>query len=715
MGCKKCAEGICGCSTMNAEESAVQEPDWIPDGDGRAIGQQNFGINLSPLHAETFNAELGFKCKFCGSTAEGLDTWDDDYCSRACEKGLTVCGISDGKGQNGSYGEFCDIQYRGKSDADDNKIIIHIGCPNCEFSEDGWGMSFNQEMKEGYRAEIDNYSDEVAVIRNRVGDSVGIVQIDDDEEDIESVQIQIINDQEDLEILFQGVLEAESFNAETTGSPSPTFNAEGEIEGASRRKVDGGIMWNGEPMRCFYCGNDAMYAKGVASDPEFYCRNHVRRSKKGLLLVADTVGTPSPTFNEEITGQDGPSETPTNSNFSAEGVCESCGEVKELFLVKHQGNVCDDCEVAPPYPLSDGDGNFSAETQTFEAMRTLAPSTRDVDSARTMLRNSGYGEVIYDRYIVNQQGSSNKFYYTAITEKDGKYYPMGAYGRIGYLGTLFNVAGKKERPMAHFGSMEEAYRQIRGKEVSKINARKPEKRYVDYTLTRGAESFNADWGGGSDGEEVVLIHGIKNGKTATKGHQLGIMEKDKFTPSQITTFSKGSHNPSVNKKNLLNFAESLEEIEGPTAEATTGGLHSPSSFAMTWEDGTGQSSASIPPNEIAWAETSGIPLWIKVGAGIALVLAGKKLVSSRSSAQKAENNLKSAVKARKGCCGSSKTVRKDSEFSVGQINPVEVEGQSDVYGAEELHSPQTSAKVSQPNWGPQTTYLQNQRSNQKMW
>jgi hypothetical protein len=30
----------------------VEEPDWIPDGDGRALGQQNLDINLSPLHAE---------------------------------------------------------------------------------------------------------------------------------------------------------------------------------------------------------------------------------------------------------------------------------------------------------------------------------------------------------------------------------------------------------------------------------------------------------------------------------------------------------------------------------------------------------------------------------------------------------------------------------------------------------------------------------------
>ncbi len=49
-------------------------------------------------------------------------------------------------------------------------------------------------------------------------------------------------------------------------------------------------------------------------------------------------------------------------------------------------------------------------------------------------------------------------------------------------------------------------------------------------------------------------------------------------------------------------SETLAEIEGPTAEATAGGLHSPSSFDISWEDGNGMSSASMPPNEIAWAE-----------------------------------------------------------------------------------------------------------------
>ena len=52
--CGMAAEGHgCNCPTMKAETATVQEPDWIPDGDGRAIGQQDFAINLSPLHADT--------------------------------------------------------------------------------------------------------------------------------------------------------------------------------------------------------------------------------------------------------------------------------------------------------------------------------------------------------------------------------------------------------------------------------------------------------------------------------------------------------------------------------------------------------------------------------------------------------------------------------------------------------------------------------------
>ena len=44
---------LCDCETFNTDTALVEEPDWIPAGDGRALGQQNFGINMSPLHAES--------------------------------------------------------------------------------------------------------------------------------------------------------------------------------------------------------------------------------------------------------------------------------------------------------------------------------------------------------------------------------------------------------------------------------------------------------------------------------------------------------------------------------------------------------------------------------------------------------------------------------------------------------------------------------------
>ena len=598
-------------------------------------------------NAESFSAETNFDCIVCDSDLEDI--------VKGNEEGSWITCQGDYAGDENACGRFFCSNHSNRED---------FKCPKCGGYEDrltGTYRDFEAEESWGFvvvdgkglRTDAFRTKEQARFYTQKLRDEAGrkgvrVVKAKKSDDRMNKAQ---------MDLIFGKGWDAETFNAEESWG-FVVVDGKGLRTDAFRTKEQ--ARFYTQKLR------DEAGRKGVRVVKAKKSDDRMNKAQMDIIFGkgwdAETTGSPSPTFNENITGQDGPSETPTNSNFSAEtrpykfrshantyhlltddGKATRCGmSGMSIRFMQDYGGVGDRTLCGACNPESK-----SAETQTFEAMRTLAPSTRDVDSARRQLKNSGYGEVIYDRYIVNQQGSSNKFYYTAITEKDGKYYPMGAYGRIGYFSTLFNVAGKKERPMAHFGSMEEAYSQIRGKEVSKINARKPEKRYVDYTLRRDAES--------------------------------------------------------------------LAQIEGPIAEATTGGLHSPSSFAMTWEDGTGQSSASIPPNEIAWAETSGIPLWIKVGAGIALVLAGKKLVSSRSSAQKAENNLKSAVKARKGCCGSSKTVRKDSEFSVGQINPVEVEGQSDVYGAEELHSPQTSAKVSQPNWGPQTTYLQNQRSNQKMW
>jgi len=461
-------------------EPVVQEPDWIPAGDGRAIGQQDFAINLSPLHAETLQPNVHFD----------------------------PTGVSD----------------------------------------EQWG---EQIIGYGVDVTIDEFSHVMTPeLEKRIND------------------------------LGERLLNAESFNAESRFDKlSNEIADEYEEKGMSPEKAQE--------------VGDATAAKiGRAKYGKKGMRN---MQKKGMK--ADMVGSPSPTFNEDITGQDGPSADPTN--------------------------------------------------QTFEAMMTLAPSSTDVNRARRDLKNSGYGDVIYDRYMVYRDGSSNKFYYTAVTEKDGKYYPMGAYGRIGYLSKLFNIYGKTENPRASLSTMDSAYRQCSGKEKAKIK-----KGYVDYTLQM-AESFES---------------------------------------------------------------ETLAQIEGPTAEATTGGLHAPSSFAMTWEDGTGQSSASIPPNEIAWAENvkagEGKIFGIGIGtlAVAALGIFGVKKLMDKKSDTASVDDTKKAEK----CCGGSKivakseTVTKHSEYSADRINPVEVEGQNDIRNAESISLPQ-------PNMGPQTAHRQSNRPSLNLW
>ena len=380
-------------------------------------------------------------------------------------------------------------------------------------------------------------------------------------------------------------------------------------------------------------------------------------------LHADTVGSPSPTFDEGITGQDGPSADPTNA--------------------------------------------------TFEARARYGPQEADMKRARDTLIRRGYakdnGDILQDEFLYNDEPSkktgrkADKYHYFAVIENNGRYYAINIYGPSRGNQTVINIlgaTGDKENSMVSTGSVSTA--------LSAWNDKKKAK--------------------------------------ARKGYR------------PILFGQKGSID-------IYGAEETLAEIEGPTAEATSGGLHSPSSFTMSWEDGAGYSSASIPPNEIAWAEdVKGSESFI-TGSILGIGLATVAVLAAIKFGKKKE------VKEAKGCgCGSKKFnartmndpiaedqdrqscvangcewveadpmsrttsyckchhatakeggiqnqldggVTFQSEYSVGQINPVEVEGQNDIYGAEDyrLSTPQ----VSQPNWGPQTTYRQNPRRNLKMW
>ena len=781
-GCSKNAESCgCGSKVMNwesydrpvrkAEEPTVQEPDFMPNGDGRAIGQQNFAINLSPLHAENED-EAEDWCDTCQKDKPIVAhvEFDGPFLSALCKECYAehlemggkpnVYGAESFNAKN--YPHTCNFYYN-----DGNRGVFCKGKTKYNCGGCGQSICNTHSQKSG----ASHLCEDCA--------------FDGDE---------------------SGWVAAESFNAE--------------------RDEHGFLV-------CQECSRKLNDDEVVAFKNITLCKPCVWATATSTKWVAETTGSPSPTFNEGITGQDGPSADPTNANFSAEDSCRKCGRDMGESTVHHDvarcpyndptcytcencsnHDMCDDPDNPPCFfcgqvscenisktdrdecenPDFDEGEHFWAETndkehechecgrewtrnngrgcpygdptcflcekhnhndcdypdgfrcffcgqvscqnesktdrdgcenpdleygesfnaETFEAMSRYAPSKSDVDAARRKIKaHSSWGEVVYDRYLVNQQGSSNKFYYTAIAENDGRFYPLGAWGRIGYMNTvkIYNALGKKENPSAHLPTMKGAYNVVKDKEMSKINAPKSVKRYVDSTLTKwDAESFNAET------PKNLLTHcadckcklNSKNHKMDTSGSAGGVGSSNGALCDSCFVHLRKTGNFN-NPVSLTQYgAESLSEIEGPTAEATAGGLHSPSSFDMTWEDGTGQSSASIPPNEIAWAENTGFPTWAKLGAGIAVLYGVGKVITARVSEQKSADN---AVKARKGCCGKSaeaKTVRKNSEFSVGQINPVVVEGESDVHGAEEV-------KLSKPHQGPQSTHYSNERPSQKMW
>lgn len=81
-----------------------------------------------------------------------------------------------------------------------------------------------EPTNESFNAEMDELDDTSSIIRNQVGDMVGMVELDENDEDIEKVDVDIIDD--DGEKAYEGTLGAETFEAQ------PTFNEENqEYEG----------------------------------------------------------------------------------------------------------------------------------------------------------------------------------------------------------------------------------------------------------------------------------------------------------------------------------------------------------------------------------------------------------------------------------------------------------------------------------------------------
>ena len=188
-------------------------------------------------------------------------------------------------------------------------------------------------------------------------------------------------------------------------------------------------------------------------------------------LHADTVGSPSPTFNEDITGQDGPSAEPTNASFAA----------------------------------------FEGYRDRYDPVKY---GHADVKRFRSKLNSMGLSNIVYDIFLYNDEPSkktgrpANKAYYVVIVEKNGNYYPIAGHGGMNKSAgfNYYNIYGGKDGDMASVSDLMQAWSIAQ----QKINDKKK--------------------------------------------------RKYRELPYRMNAESKG--------------AETLAQIEGPTAEATSGGLHS---------------------------------------------------------------------------------------------------------------------------------------------
>ncbi len=174
-------------------------------------------LNYSGHQNLQVRAETEKVCKFEGCGDMYSPEWySDDYCTTACANDMIICGknkpftydlksVSDTlAGQmrtndswnDGAYGDFCQSL---TEDVDGMEM-----CNDCDYQQVDYG------------AEMDELSEDTSIIRNRVGDMVGMVELDENDEDIEKVDIDIIDD--DGEMAYEGTLGAETFESQGTNT-----------------------------------------------------------------------------------------------------------------------------------------------------------------------------------------------------------------------------------------------------------------------------------------------------------------------------------------------------------------------------------------------------------------------------------------------------------------------------------------------------------------
>jgi len=305
----------CGCGVESFEtESLVEEPDWIPDGDGRALGQQNLDINLSPLHAEqteyhtsnVFYADEDVQkmtssefVPFDQITSEIQQEWDETTVPVAADyEPLDEPTNADFSAEDGRVKGDCFV-------CGGDSFRLSWMCRNCKRCRECCKWSDCQNFSRGHSSTgyAESYNAEFEAGKHSGQRS---------------------------RRKKQGI-----------GSTSPSKARQTKYTDAGWRGANDRIAarQRGQEDLLDYERNKGAENFSLEEGDELVGKCTITPNCKGMRMVltedaaslwcptclrtwdgsAETVGSPSPTFNEGITGQDGPSAEPTNENFSAEG------------------------------------------------------------------------------------------------------------------------------------------------------------------------------------------------------------------------------------------------------------------------------------------------------------------------------------------------------------------------------------------------------------
>ena len=192
---------------------------------------------------------------------------------------------------------------------------------------------FNALSEDSYivtkSAEMDELADGVSAIRNRFGDSVGIVQVDDSDDDIEDVDVQIIDD--GMDIVYEDTLGAESYSAE--------YNIKKSIEDVMVGQ-DLESNWEYQMTRAEYINDE--YLEYLDSSPNPPMTRGEFRTQWLEAVREFHMYHEQKSFNAderiELQGDDGPSYTWANLYYN----CPDCDE--ELSVVGGKGGTLAVCE-----------------------------------------------------------------------------------------------------------------------------------------------------------------------------------------------------------------------------------------------------------------------------------------------------------------------------------------------------------------------------------